>query len=519
MSLSEKLHQELAICCDKRNITVFDTFKTTSQQYYDLLKTHQPQSNIEEYIITLELDPRKKIYQYISQSHFENYFTNLYFTVGNDFLINDPIFDYVWNDRELLFKITDYMISLFEGGHTVTIDGKLLSKFYNQTLIHKFIDVLMSLKMVELDKITESKRRTYHNFWTNYFEPCVTKFTNYLISIKSRYDNTDKCGISLFPSLYEYCLLANISIPVKIGSQDANTIFDSYNKNKYVTTGTLEDWALYNIDRITHRVREIATILFKVNASSMVYTDVLKLFKDDPSQKFTSPEELENLYTKEINNVTQFYSDKIPEYEKAKLLVFNDKNKAGGYYYLNTFYLNTADFDHLRKYEIQPLTLHETIPGHHTQISTCMHSNQVSSLVMLFSGYFTGFIEGWGLFSESLHNNKDLFVEFGELEMEMLRTLRIVVDIRLNQKGMSANDMIAYMSNYLTCGNTTISSEVYRYITIPGQALCYRIGCEVLSHYFKADENVDRLSPDMIKKYNEVIHKGHIPLTWLMKST
>ena len=135
----------------------------------------------------------------------------------------------------------------------------------------------------------------------------------------------------------------------------------------------------------------------------------------------------------------------------------------------------------------------------------------------MFGGYFNGFIEGWGLFAEKLHTNTDPFVEFGSLEMEMLRTLRIVVDIQLNLHGAKIEDMIQYMSKYLTSGLPTITSEVYRYIAIPGQALGYRIGYEIISRYFfKSDSKINnKLSDKTIKKYNKMINHGPVPLTLL----
>lgn len=290
-------------------------------------------------------------------------------------------------------------------------------------------------------------------------------------------------------------------------------LFNEFKKYNYVTTATLTNWANYEIIKIQKRVREIAIMLFpNINVNEFTYSELLKLFSTNDSQKFKNNKEVEDLYHSEINKNKNYFQSYLTEYEEPQLYIFNDKNKAGGYFYINTFYLNTFDFENMRKYEIQSLTLHETIPGHHSQLTTCVYSDSVDYLTLLFSRYFNGFIEGWGLFAETLCNYDNLWNEFGMLEMRMMRILRVVIDINLNAKGAHIDDMIKYMSEYLTYGIETIKSEIYRYIADPAQALCYYIGYYILTGYFEKIPSNDKVNGNKLKLYNEFLHNGHRPL-------
>ena len=103
---------------------------------------------------------------------------------------------------------------------------------------------------------------------------------------------------------------------------------------------------------------------------------------------------------------------------------------------MNNFYLNINDWKNMRKYTIESLVLHETNPGHHTQVHTMLNkSNKYSLLFGYFGASCTGFIEGWGLFSEQLGFEQTVWDKIGQLEFEIFRTLRIIVDIGLHYHG------------------------------------------------------------------------------------
>jgi uncharacterized protein (DUF885 family) len=142
------------------------------------------------------------------------------------------------------------------------------------------------------------------------------------------------------------------------------------------------------------------------------------------------------------------------------------------------FYVNTFDLAARPNYMIEGIFLHEAIPGHHFQISL---QQEIEGLPRFrrFGGD-TAYVEGWGLYAESLGRDLGLYTDpyqyFGALTAEMWRAVRLVVDTGMHAKGWSRERAIAYMRQNTALGDADIVAEVERYIAVPGQALAYKIG-------------------------------------------
>ena len=204
---------------------------------------------------------------------------------------------------------------------------------------------------------------------------------------------------------------------------------------------------------------------------------------------------------------------------------FRERNEAGGSYQDGTpdgsrpgiFYYNAYDLPSRRTYGMETLYLHEGAPGHHFQISLANENADLPAF-MRFGGN-TAFVEGWALYAETLWDElgmeTDPYQRFGGLNDEMLRAMRLVVDTGIHSKGWTREQAIRYMLDNSGMSETEATSEVERYIAIPGQALAYKIGqLKILELRARAEEALgDRF--DLKDFHAQVLMTGALPLTVL----
>ena len=179
-----------------------------------------------------------------------------------------------------------------------------------------------------------------------------------------------------------------------------------------------------------------------------------------------------------------------------------------GYYYVNLYRPEVRP-----KYEIEVLSVHEAVPGHHLQIALAMELDLPNFRKY---GGVTAFVEGWGLYSESLGYDlglyKDPYSQFGQLTYDMWRAIRLVVDTGMHYFDWSRQDAINYFLDNSAKTKQDVMNEVDRYINWPGQALAYKIG------QLKIQELKDRAKKELgdsfdIKDFHhEVLKRGALPL-------
>lgn len=181
------------------------------------------------------------------------------------------------------------------------------------------------------------------------------------------------------------------------------------------------------------------------------------------------------------------------------------------------FLVNTYRLDMRPKYEMEALTLHEAVPGHHLQIARAQELRHLPDFRRNAS--YTAYVEGWALYAESLGSNMGFYTDpysrFGQLTYEMWRACRLVVDTGLHRFGWTREQAIDYMRENTAKTDHDIAVEVDRYIVWPGQALAYKIG-ELKIKELRAKAERELLSRfDLRTFHNVLLDNGPLPLDLL----
>lgn len=181
------------------------------------------------------------------------------------------------------------------------------------------------------------------------------------------------------------------------------------------------------------------------------------------------------------------------------------------------FYLNTRNLPEHPLHEVEALFLHEAIPGHHFQISLAAELADTPEFQRRL--FVTSFIEGWGLYAESLGRELGLYQDpltwFGRLRYDLFRSARLVVDTGLHAKGWSREQAIAYLRDLLPMTDSAIASEVDRYLADPGQALAYKIGELEIRRLRSLAETRLGAAFDIGAFHDAVLRQGALPLQLL----
>ncbi len=178
------------------------------------------------------------------------------------------------------------------------------------------------------------------------------------------------------------------------------------------------------------------------------------------------------------------------------------------------FYANTYNLRMRPKWEMEALTLHEAVPGHHLQIALAQEREGAPEFQR--HAETTAFVEGWALYGESLGKDlglyQDPYSRFGQLTYEMWRAVRLVLDTGIHWKGWSRDQALAFFRDNAGKTEHDITVEVDRYIVWPGQALAYKIGQLKIRELRTQAERELGSEFDVRRFHDELLSRGALPL-------
>jgi len=329
--------------------------------------------------------------------------------------------------------------------------------------------------------------------------------------------------------------------------------FAKFVKEEYAPKGRTEVgiWSLpggdkiyaYNVRRSTttdktpeeiHQIglQQVAEIEQKqlVIAQGLGFKDLQSFresLKTNPKVYAQSREQILDLYRQYIAQMKPELPKLFGTLPKADVLVmatesFREKDAPGAQYQTGTpdgsrpghVMVNTSEPQKREVITIESTAYHEGVPGHHLQLSMAQEVKDLPPFRQ--HGFYGAYIEGWALYSERLGKEvgfyKDPLNDYGRLEDEMLRAIRLVVDTGIHYKHWTRDQVVQYFHDHSAIDEPTVQSETNRYIAWPSQALSYKMGqLKILELRARAQEQLGGQF-DIREFHDQVIDSGALPL-------
>jgi uncharacterized protein (DUF885 family) len=297
-----------------------------------------------------------------------------------------------------------------------------------------------------------------------------------------------------------------------------------------LTAGEIHELGLREVARIQHDMEAIRTkVGFKGDLPAF-----FKFIKEDPQFYYPTTPEGKAAYIKRATAIIDDMRRRLDEFfitkPKAPLVIkpvepFREQGAAGAFYEQpsadgtrpGTYYINTIDMHGIPIFEMETLAHHEAIPGHHMQIAIAQELQGIPKFRMY--GGNNAYAEGWALYCEYFPKEfgfyQDPYMDFGRLNDELLRAVRLVVDTGIHSKHWTRSQVMDYFRKNTPNPERDIFTETNRYIVWPGQATSYKIGMLKILELRELAKK--QLGPRFdLREYHDLVLKyGAVPMDLL----
>jgi uncharacterized protein (DUF885 family) len=291
---------------------------------------------------------------------------------------------------------------------------------------------------------------------------------------------------------------------------------------------------LSEVARIT---KQMQTILDGQGAQQGTLAERVKALQADPRYHMANTEAGRAQFLARYKEILTEVNARMPEYfllapkhmpEVNRMPEALEKGAAGAQYQMaamdgsraGVFVVNERDLNETPTWGMKTIAYHEGIPGHHFQISIAQQLQGLPVIRQL--PIYNAYAEGWALYAERLAAEigmyrDDPLGDLGRLQSEIFRAVRLVVDTGIHAKGWSREQAIAYMLENTGMSDSEVTTEIERYMALPGQACAYKVGeLKILELRERAKSAFgDKFS--LKEFHNVVLENGALPLTVLEK--
>ena len=312
------------------------------------------------------------------------------------------------------------------------------------------------------------------------------------------------------------------------GMKGGRALYDWLIAGHTTTTLSAEEIHAIGLAEVARIETQMKAVMAKAGYDGTLQEFFVHL-RTDPAFVFDEPEGFFNAFKDVEAHVRTRMSDLFHDMQKAPFdsrpLPALGSTRGSGYYRPGppdasapgVLYVNVTDMRSRPIWQTESLFLHEAIPGHHYQLSLAQENETLPEFLRF--GRYTAYIEGWGLYAESLGAELGLYTDpyqlFGHLDWEMLRAVRLVVDTGMHAKGWSRRDAIDFFLAHSAFTEKDATSEVDRYISMPGQALAYKIGQMKIEELKNQSREAQGEAFDIRDFHDEVLNAGALPLSTL----